>query len=80
MPRTVEKRDKLGQLPIASDQAMRRNLQTLDFRKIRMFIRIELIQEQAFNVTPAKYPRRQADAVDDNQIQLVALGSGVIVG
>ena len=69
VPRTLGKRHKLNELAVASDQQMRRNLETRDLSKVRMRAPVELVQEQRLDLTAAKIPGGKADAMQNNHVQ-----------
>ena len=58
---------------------MRRNLQTTNLAKVGMGVPIEAIREQLFDFGTAKLTRRQADAVNNEQLGLGSTGSFVLV-
>ena len=68
MPGPIIEGDELDQVPIALDQAMRRNLEALDLGKIGMPGRIELVGEQLLDETTTIFSGRQADAVNHDQV------------
>ena len=79
MPGTAGKWHKLNKLAIAANQQMRRNLQTTNLAKVGMGVPIEAIREQLFDFGTAKLTRRQADAVNNEQLGLGGAGSFVLV-
>jgi hypothetical protein len=68
MPGSLVEGDELDRLTRAIDQQMRRDLQMRDFLEIRMSARIELIAEKLLNVGSAKTTGRQADAMNDQEV------------
>jgi hypothetical protein len=45
-----------------------------------MRLAIEAIGKQRFDVRPAEFPGRQADAVDNEEFRFGAVGSFVLIG
>jgi hypothetical protein len=68
VPGSLVKGDELNRLTRAIDQQIRRDLQIRDFLEVRMSARIELIAEELLNVGSSKTTGREADAMNDQDV------------
>jgi hypothetical protein len=72
VPGAISEFDKLRQFAVARHQKVRRDPQFSDLGKIRVHMGRQRIREQPFDPGSAEFPRRQADAVHDDQLRLHA--------
>lgn len=79
MPGTVGKWHKLNKLAIATNQQMRRNLQTTNLTKVGMGVPVEAVREQLLDFGTAKLAWWQADAVNNEQFRVSSTRSFVLV-
>ena len=77
VPGTQRKRNVLRYRTIAPNQQMRRHAQMRNRGKIRMRACIQTSEKQVINPRPVELARRQADAVDDDQLRQHALWARV---
>ena len=80
MPGAFGTRHELQQFASATDQEMRRHAQAGQSPVIRMRLRVERIHNQAFDAIAPELARRQADIVDHQQRDRLALWALVPVG
>ena len=80
MPGALCAGHKLDQFAIASDQEMRRYSEGADGRKIGMGAGVEGIGEQTQDIVAAELRRRQADRMDDDQLNGFAGRAVVVIG
>ena len=71
---------ELQKLAATANQEMRGHPQAAQLREIRMGLRIEATGEQALDRIAAEAPWRQADVMDDEQVDRRARGPLVLVG
>ena len=72
MPRTVGERDKLDERTITSNEKVSGYLQRHNRTEARMRARVQAIAEEPFDAFPPELAGRQADAVDDNHVDVAA--------
>ena len=70
MPGTIFERDELNHFASALDQAMRRYPQIGDVGKILMRLRIEPVTKKLLDIATAILPRRQADGMHHDQLDV----------
>ncbi len=80
MPGTRGDRYELQQAAVAPNEEVRGNTQSLNAFVIGMFLRIELIGKQLFHTWSAKLVRRQADGVNDHEVDSTAIGPLIAIG
>ena len=68
VPRALRARHELDELAVAANEEMRGYSERRYAGVIRMRGRIEAIQEQLLDAVPAELARRQADRVDDEEL------------
>ena len=79
MPGAIRKGDELHEPAIASNQEMRRYLQMGNGAKAVVRMRVETIAEQTLDVRSTELTGRQADSVNDDQVDTTVGGSGIEV-
>ncbi len=80
MPSTILATNELPQVTIAPDVKVRRHLHAFDAFEIRVRIPVKLVSEEALNLVTAKVTRRQADGMQNQQINAGVTGAGAEVG
>ena len=73
MPRTIVATDKLPDFALSLYEKVRGDFQATNALKIRMGIPVQLVGEELLHFTAAVDTRRQADGMDNDQIN-VCLG------
>ncbi len=68
MPCTVVTTHELNQFTAAADEEMGRHLHTTQVIEIRVSIESQLIREKLLHILTAVFARRQADGMNDHQI------------
>ena len=79
MPGAIRKGDELHEPAIASNQEMRGYLQMGNGAKAVVSMRVETIAEQTLDVRPTELTGRQADSVNDNQVDIAVGWPGIEV-
>ncbi len=80
MPSTPVERDILGHLPFSINQQVGGNPEIRDFMKEWMGSTIQGIGEKGVDVRSTKLTWRQADIMDNQQVDFTAGGSFIAVG
>ena len=80
MPSALVAADKLPDLACALNEKVRGDFQAANGLKVRMGIPIELIGEKLVHGAVAKFPGRQADGVNHNQVDDGRWGARAKVG
>ena len=80
MPSAFVQIDILNQFAVAPDEQVGGDAQIRDGSEVGVDVRVEPILEQGVDPWPAEFARRQADAVDHQQVDVGALGTFVPVG
>lgn len=80
VPCPVVGADKLPKGAIAPDIKMRRDFQSSDLTEIRVCIPIQSVGEQRLHFVAAVLPGRQADGVEDDQVDAGPFGARAEVG
>ena len=68
MPGTLPERHVLDDLPVATDERMRRGAQALDLLEVWVRIPRQRAGEEPIDPRAAELPGRQADAVHDEEL------------
>jgi len=79
VPRALLEAHVLRDRPVAADDEMRGDAQARDLGKVRVGVGRQVVGEQAVYPRSAELTRRQADAVDHDQINLDARGPRVAI-
>ena len=79
VPGALVEGNELDHAPLPVNQQVRRDLQALQLRKTGMRVVIQRVAEQLFNARRAELSRRQADAVNNEQLYLNPLRTIVTV-
>lgn len=79
MPGALLTRHELHEFAITSDQKMRRYGQCRDLPEIRIGLRIKAIREQVGDGTSAETAWRQADAVNDDELDPTTFGARIAI-
>ena len=79
MPGAHSERNVLHHLTVSPDKHMTGNPQVRNAGEIRMGIRIEPVGKQVIDPWTAVLARRQTDAMDDNQRDIVAVRSLIAI-
>ena len=77
MPGAHERGYELRHAAVAIDEHVRGYPRVGDGSKIRVCGRIEAVQKKALDIPAAEFRRRQADRMDDDQIDRAVRGSDV---
>ncbi len=72
MPGAPDTRDELDQLAISAYQEVTGNLGALNLAVVRMGTRVEVVGEQFDDAGAAELARRQADVVNDQELDVRA--------
>ena len=72
MPGAPDTRDELDQLAISAYQEVTGNLEALNLAVVRVGTRVEMVGEQVDDAGTAELARRQADVVNDQQLDVRA--------
>ena len=80
MPGALGAWNKLNQLAIAANKKVAGDFKIFDDFVVRMFARVELVGEELDHARPAKLIWRQADVVDDDQVDHAAFRPRVEIG
>ncbi|OMP12832.1 hypothetical protein COLO4_02707 [Corchorus olitorius] len=80
MPGTVEAGNELGDPTVALDQKVSRHAQILDGLEKGMFGGVEAVLEEGLDLAGRELPGWQADIVDHQQGDGLAIGAGIEVG
>ena len=72
MPGAVVATDELPKIAGTADEKVCRNSKPPNALEVGMRVPVELVGEQALHIAIAKLPRRQADGVNHDQINLCA--------
>lgn len=80
MPGALGAGDELNQLAVAADEEVAGDFEIFDGFVVGMFARVEPVGEEIDHARPAELIRRQADVVDDDQLDRAALRARVEIG
>ncbi len=80
MPGPPVKRDILDDLPGAANQQMRGHPQMRDARVVGVRGRVQRVGEELGDALRAELPRREADAMDDDQREIVRRLAVIAIG
>ena len=80
VPRALSARHELDQLAVAADEEVRRHVEIPDRRVVRMRGGVEPVGEKFDDARAAKFSRRQADRVYDEEVHRAARRPRVAVG
>lgn len=80
VPGTCRKRHELEQLAVPTNQYMRRYFEIANLVVIGVAIPVQLIAKQLFDSRSVKLAGRQADAVQDDEVDLDTVWPCVLVG
>lgn len=80
VPGPSMKGNELDDFAATPDKRVSRHLQPLNLAEERVYPGVQNVGEQVLDPRPAEFTRRQADAVNDNEINGAACGTVVRVG
>ena len=79
MPSAARKRDELREAAGAIDEGMRRHPQAFQIAQAGIRRTIQTVAEQRFHRAGAEFPRRQRDAMHDDEGDVFRIWSGVLI-
>jgi len=71
---------ELYELSIAPDKQMGRDFQAPDLAEVLVTVPVQRIGKQSFDFRATELARRQADAVQDDEINIHTRGARILVG
>jgi len=80
MPRPLGEWHELYELSIAPDKQMGRDFEASDLVEVLMTVPVQRVGKQLFDFRTTELARRQADAVQDNEISVHASRARILVG
>jgi len=79
MPRAIVGRNVLAQLPVAANEEMRGDLESVDLPEVFVLPRIEAVLEERVDPGAPELARRQRDRMDHDELDARALGACIEV-